>query len=79
MLILQHIWSRWTTESRGADAPLRRPRFEVAYALPAALAGTRGCSSTRSRGTCGFENGDLLAGRRIAEPFDYSYIRLNAW
>ena len=35
MLILQHIWSRWTKSSRGADSPLRRPRLEEVYPLPA--------------------------------------------
>jgi hypothetical protein len=35
MLILQHIWSRWTKRARGANAALRRPRLEEVYALPA--------------------------------------------
>lgn len=34
-LIVQHIWMRWTKRSRGADAPLKRPRLAEAYALPA--------------------------------------------
>jgi hypothetical protein len=35
MLIIQHIWMRWTKQSRGANARLKRPRLEEAYALPA--------------------------------------------
>jgi hypothetical protein len=38
MLILQHIWSRWSKYSRGANAPLRRPRLEEVYELPPARA-----------------------------------------
>jgi hypothetical protein len=34
MLIVQHIWSRWTKAARGANAPLQRPRLDEAYALP---------------------------------------------
>ena len=34
MLILQHIWTRWTKYSRGANSPLRRPRLDEAYRLP---------------------------------------------
>jgi hypothetical protein len=34
MLIVQHIWMRWTKRSRGANSPLKRPRLEEAYALP---------------------------------------------
>ncbi len=34
-LIIQHIWMRWTKRSRGANAPLKRPRLEEAYPLPA--------------------------------------------
>jgi hypothetical protein len=33
-LIIQHIWMRWTKQSRGANARLERPRLEEAYALP---------------------------------------------
>lgn len=35
MLILQHIWSRWTKESRGANSLWPRPRLNEVYALPA--------------------------------------------
>lgn len=34
MLIVQHIWSRWTKESRGANARWPRPRLDEIYALP---------------------------------------------
>ena len=34
MLLIQHIWARWTKRSRGADTPLHRPRLADAYALP---------------------------------------------
>lgn len=34
MLIIQHIWSRWTKESRGADARRPRPQLDEAYPLP---------------------------------------------
>ena len=34
MLIVQHIWSRWTKASRGANSELRRPRLNEAYMLP---------------------------------------------
>jgi hypothetical protein len=34
MLIIQHIWTKWTKRSRGADAPLKRPRLADSYALP---------------------------------------------
>lgn len=34
MLIIQHIWSKWTKAARGANAPLQRPRLEGAYLLP---------------------------------------------
>jgi hypothetical protein len=34
MLIIQHIWSRWTKAARGANAPLARPRLDEAYLLP---------------------------------------------
>jgi hypothetical protein len=37
MLVLQHIWTRWTKAARGANAPLKRPRLEKAYALPVAM------------------------------------------
>ena len=36
MLIVQHIWSRWTKASRGADRPLQRPRLADSYPLPPA-------------------------------------------
>jgi len=36
MLVVQHIWTRWTKAARGANAPLKRPRLDEAYALPAA-------------------------------------------
>lgn len=39
MLILQHIWSRWTKESRGANARWPRRRLEEVYPLPADEAG----------------------------------------
>ena len=35
MLIIQHIWTKWTKAARGANAPLRRPRLAEAYPLPA--------------------------------------------
>lgn len=35
MLIIQHIWTKWTKRSRGADSPVRRPRMAEAYLLPA--------------------------------------------
>jgi len=35
MLIIQHIWMRWTKQSRGANSRLERPRLEEAYPLPA--------------------------------------------
>jgi hypothetical protein len=35
MLIIQHIWMRWTKQSRGANSRIERPRLEEAYALPA--------------------------------------------
>ena len=35
MLIIQHIWMKWTKLSRGADAAIRRPRLDEAYSLPA--------------------------------------------
>ncbi|TFI59457.1 hypothetical protein E2493_04500 [Sphingomonas parva] len=38
-LIVQHIWMRWTKRSRGANAPLTRPRLQEAYRLPADQAG----------------------------------------
>jgi hypothetical protein len=34
MLIIQHIWSRWTKASRGTNARLERPRLHEAYELP---------------------------------------------
>lgn len=34
MFIIQHIWTKWTKRSRGADAPLKRPRLAEAYPLP---------------------------------------------
>ncbi len=34
MLIVQHIWMRWTKRSRGATALLKRPRLDEAYPLP---------------------------------------------
>lgn len=35
MLIIQHIWSRWTKASRGTDVGrLQRPRLHEAYELP---------------------------------------------
>ena len=36
MLIIQHIWTKWTKRSRGADAPIKRPRLDDAYMLPPA-------------------------------------------
>jgi hypothetical protein len=41
MLIVQHIWTKWTKQSRGANSPVRRPRLAEAYALPA---GSRDCA-----------------------------------
>ena len=38
MLIIQHIWMRWTKQSRGANSRLARPRLEEVYALPEASA-----------------------------------------
>jgi hypothetical protein len=35
MLIIQHIWTKWTKQSRGANSPVKRPRLAEAYALPA--------------------------------------------
>jgi len=35
MLIAQHIWTKWTKDSRGANSPVKRPRLAEAYALPA--------------------------------------------
>jgi hypothetical protein len=35
MLVIQHIWSRWDKLSRGANAPIPRPRLDAAYPLPA--------------------------------------------
>ena len=34
MLIIQHIWTKWTKRSRGADSPVQRPRMGDAYPLP---------------------------------------------
>ena len=34
MLFIQHIWTKWTKHSRGADAPVQRPRLADAYPLP---------------------------------------------
>lgn len=34
MLIVQHIWTTWTKELRGANAPVKRPRLAEAYELP---------------------------------------------
>ena len=34
MLIIQHIWTKWTKQSRGANARLRRPRLAQSYPLP---------------------------------------------
>lgn len=34
MLIIQHIWTKWTKASRGANAPLQRPRLAEAYSVP---------------------------------------------
>ena len=39
MLVVQHIWSRWTKASRGAAA--QRPRGKPAYPLPLAAISTR--------------------------------------
>ena len=36
--MIQHIWSRWTKAARGANAPLKRPRLDQAYGLPATAA-----------------------------------------
>ena len=41
MLIIQHIWTKWTKMSRGADAPIKRPLLADAYMLPT-LPGVRG-------------------------------------
>jgi hypothetical protein len=35
MIVMQHIWSRWTKRSRGANADLPRPKVAGAYPLPA--------------------------------------------
>lgn len=40
MLIIQHIWTRWTKLSRGANSPLQRPRLAEAYPLPEVPVGT---------------------------------------
>ena len=34
MLIIQHIWTKWTKASRGANSRLKRPRLAEAYPLP---------------------------------------------
>ena len=34
MLIIQHIWTKWTKASRGGNARLQRPRLFEAYPLP---------------------------------------------
>jgi hypothetical protein len=34
LLVVQHIWSRWTKFSRGADRPYTRPRLDPSYPLP---------------------------------------------
>jgi hypothetical protein len=34
MLIIQHIWTKWTKLSRGADRALKRPRLAEAYPFP---------------------------------------------
>lgn len=34
MLIIQHIWSRWTKAARGANAARARPLLDEAYLLP---------------------------------------------
>lgn len=34
IFVIQHIWTRWTKAARGANAPLKRPRLDEAYALP---------------------------------------------
>jgi hypothetical protein len=34
MLIIQHIWTQWTKQSRGANARRVRPRLAEAYRLP---------------------------------------------
>lgn len=41
MLIIQHIWTKWTKYSRGADSPVKRPRLDEAYPL---RAGDRPCA-----------------------------------
>lgn len=40
MLIIQHIWTKWTKRSRGANSPLERPGLAEAYKLPELPAGT---------------------------------------
>jgi hypothetical protein len=35
MLIIQHIWTKWTKATRGAHTPVQRPRLAEAYELPA--------------------------------------------
>jgi len=39
MLIVQHIWSRWTKQSRGANASSPRPRLPEGALLPSGLSG----------------------------------------
>jgi hypothetical protein len=39
MLIIQHIWTRWTKASRGANAARARPLLDDAYLLPPMDAG----------------------------------------
>ena len=34
LLIIQHIWTKWTKRARGANSPLRRRRLAEAYPLP---------------------------------------------
>lgn len=34
MLIIQHIWTKWTKRSRGANSPIQRPRMAEVYPLP---------------------------------------------
>jgi hypothetical protein len=34
LLIIQHIWTKWTKEARGANSRLRRPRLAERYPLP---------------------------------------------
>ena len=34
MLIIQHIWTRWTKRTRGANSPFARPRLAETYPLP---------------------------------------------